>query len=112
MPAAIYDVEIEQKASFLRSLVMTGGIFESGLTGFTFDAAIRREKESAVVLTFQTSFTSTSSGGTLFLIVDPSSTSALTIPRGYWDLFATRSSDGYVEKLLEGNVTVAQQVTP
>jgi hypothetical protein len=94
-------------------LVLSGGIFATGISGFTFDAAVKQNKDdSSVLVTMQTSATSTDSNGTLRLIIDPSSTDTITVPRGFWDLFATRTSDGYVEKLLEGGMTLAKKVTP
>lgn len=115
MAAATYDFEIEQGATLLKPIVWkdsTGAAVN--LAGYTAKMQIRQSVASTDVLlemsTTNGKIQLTPSTGTVTLIFSAATTAAITWKRGKYDLELT-SSDGTVTRLIEGQITVSQEIT-
>lgn len=78
------------------------------LTGATCAAKIRETKDSATAISFSSSINTTTSKVTLTL--SAAVTAGFTYYSGYWDCELTEL-DTTVTRLLEGTVTISQEVT-
>lgn len=115
MPAAKYDLKIEQGADFKESLVLRDdqGVLIN-LTGYTAEMQIRPYVSSDTVLLNATSanglISITPAEALIELIFDNATTAALIYTKCVYDLEVTKPS-GEVVRLIEGNVYVTPQVT-
>lgn len=111
--SAIFDVTIEQGATWTRTLTITDDGTPRNLTGYTARMQIRRAAADASVLleltTVNGRITITALTGTLILSLSATETAALSWTRGVYDLEIVAGSA--VERLLEGAVTVSPEVT-
>ena len=106
MPAT-WDITIDQGSSWLRTLT-----FDQPLTGLSARGQIRRAHSAADVLA---SFTaSVVDENTLALSLSAATTATLpltTSTRWVYDIELHNGDDSYVERIVEGSVTVTPEVT-
>ena len=113
MTAGKYDLVVEKGAQLERTLTITSSNseFDSGISSHTFQAMIRENYgDASPAVTMQTSI-SDGANGVLLLLIPSSTTDAITIGGGVWDLEAVRNSDSEVVRLLEGEVIIKQSAT-
>ena len=117
MPAAKYDIALEQGASFSRTITWKDSDGNPvDLTGSTARMQVRtaianRSTTAPLVdLTNGSGITLGGTAGTIVVNITAAQTAALKITRAPYDLFVY-SVDGTAIKLLEGVVTVDPMVT-
>lgn len=115
MTAATRDIVIEQGATFTFPLVYKdSNDVPVNLTGYTARMQVRRSKASTTaVLTLTTengSITLGGSAGTIDIVASAEDTAAIPIKVGVYDLELV-SPSGNVKRLIEGEVTISQEVT-
>lgn len=115
MSASIYNLNIEQGATFTRTITWkdsTGAAIN--LTGYTARMQIRERVESStalVSLTNSSGITLGGAAGTVVITVTAALTDALpNMKKGVYDLELV-SAGGIVTRLLQGEVVVSPQVT-
>jgi hypothetical protein len=115
MPASIYNLNIEQGATFTRTITWkdsTGAAVN--LTGYTARMQIRERVDSATALVSLTQASGIALGGsagTITLTITSALTDALpNMKKGVYDLELV-SSGGIVTRLIQGEVVVSPQVT-
>jgi hypothetical protein len=115
MPAATYDITIEQGATLRLSFVWKDSEeVPINLTGYSARMQVRRSFSSTDKLldlsTEDGSITLGGAAGTITVEGDASLTELLKTKCGVYDL-ELESSDGVVTRLIQGEVTVAPEVT-
>lgn len=115
MAAATYDFDIEQGATLLKPIVWKDSTGTPvNLTGYTARMQVRSSTASPDVLLEMTSTNGkiqiTPSTGTVTLVFSAATTAAITWKRGKYDLEMV-SSDGTVTRLIEGQISVSQEIT-
>ena len=115
MSASIYHLNIEQGATFTRTITWkdsTGA--PVNLTGYTARMQIRERVESSTALVSLTSSSGITLGGvagTIVITITSTQTDSLpNMKKGVYDLELV-SSGGVVTRLLQGEVVVSPQVT-
>lgn len=115
MSAAIYNFEIEQGTSLIKSVVWkdSNGV-PIVMTGYTARMQIRETIDSDDILlelsTTNSKIVLTPAQGKITLEFDPDDTSGAYWTRGRYDLEVI-SADGFVTRLLKGKVTLSKEVT-
>lgn len=114
MPAATFDLDIEQGANFSKVITWkdSAGVAQD-LTGYTARMQIRKSKSATTTLADMT----TANGGvtlggvlgTITLALTAAQTAAMT-SGGVYDLELINGA-GFVTRLLEGAVTFSKEVT-
>lgn len=115
MSAATYDFDLEQGSTLLKPIVWKDS---SGtpvnLTGYSARMQVRQSVASPDVLlelsTANNKIQITPLTGTITLVFDATTTAGITWKRGKYDLELT-SSSGAVTRLIEGQITVSQEIT-
>jgi hypothetical protein len=114
MPAAQYDITIEQGATWTLSLVWKdSGGNPITLTGYTARMQARSAYAAAdtmLDLTSGSGITLGPAAGAVALVASAAQTSAITAKKGVYDLEMV-APDGAVTRLLQGAVTVSPEVT-
>jgi zona occludens toxin (predicted ATPase) len=115
MAAATYDFDIEQGATLIKPIVWKDSTGTAvNLTGWTAKMQVRQSIASEdVLLEMSTSngkITITPLTGSINLIFSAATTAAITWKRGKYDLELT-AADGTVVRLIEGQITVSQEIT-
>lgn len=117
MPAAQYDLVIEQGATLLQTFRWTSSAGAGvDLTGCTAKMQIRAgyaDTGAAVLLELSTTagtIVITAASGQIDLVVPASTTTALTWVKGVYDLEVTTPL-GVVSRLVQGAVSVTKEVT-
>lgn len=112
MPAATYDLLIEQGATFDQEFIWkdsTGTPID--LTGYTARMKIRQLKTDAEIISLTSSSGITiASGGSITILITATQTAALPTCRGRYDL-ELQDSTGVVTRLLQGDVEISAEVT-
>jgi len=116
MTAGLYDIVIEQGATFRRVIVArnktTNALLD--LTGCTAEMQVRSSVDaSASLLTLSTTngrITLGGTAGTITLEISKTDTAAITFERGVYD-FELTLANGKVDRLFEGRVFVSKEVT-
>lgn len=115
MSAAIYNFELEQGTSLVKSVVWkdSAGVAVN-LTGYSARMQVRESIDSDTVLlelsTANGTISLTESQGKVTLVFSPEDTSGEDWTRGKYDLELT-SSSGFVTRLLKGKITLSKEVT-
>lgn len=108
MPAAKYDIEIEQGATFRRVLTLKENDVPIALAGYTAKMQVREEPTSATALADVTvNFTGP---GEIELVLTPIVTQGLPSGVFYYDLLLT-SAGGEADRWLEGKATIDESVS-
>jgi len=115
MSAGIYNIYIEQGATFNQPLIWKDGNGAAvNLTNYTARMQIRRSITSTDVIIALTTengrITLGTTNGTITLNITATDTAALSTFSGVYDLEVV-SSAGVVTRLLEGGVEVSREVT-
>jgi len=115
MSASIYNINIEQGATFTRTITWKDSAGAAiNLTGYTARMQIRERVESATALVSLTSSSGITLGGaagTVVITITAALTDALpNMKKGVYDLELV-SAGGIVTRLLQGEVVVSPQVT-
>lgn len=110
MAAGVYNIIVEQGATFSQKVtVKTDGVVKD-LTGYNARAQIRPTKTSST-LTATFSCTVDPTEGEVVMTLSPSQTAAIEPGRYYYDLEIFTSGDSIVNRLLQGEVTLSPEVT-
>lgn len=115
MPAAKYDLALEQGATFVRTFTWTNpDTTPVDLTGATAHLQIRTGVANIVNttlldLTQGSGITLGGTAGTITITFTASQTASLTVAKAQYDLYVTIGST--VTRLLEGSVTIDPTVT-
>lgn len=115
MPAAVYNITIEQGATLRLSFIWKDSEEEPiDLTGYSARMQVRRSYSSTEKLldlsTESGEITLGGAAGTITVEGDAAATELLKTKCGVYDLELT-SQDGVVTRLIQGEVTVAPEVT-
>lgn len=111
MSAATYDLVIDQGSDFAIDLAVTENGSAKNLTGYSARAQMRSSKTaSSVSATFTCSIVN-ASGGTLKVELPNATSTGMSAGRYYYDLEIFTNSNAIVKRLLEGTVTLNQEVT-
>ena len=109
MPAANYNITVDQYSDFSRSLQIKVANTVLDITGYTFAASLREKIQSTTAYNFSTAIVDAGEG-----VVNFSMTAAQTgaVPAGdyVWDLVMTDDS-GFKTRLLQGQARVSGGVT-
>jgi len=111
MTAATYDLVIDQGSDFAIDLTITEGGTAKNLTGYSGRAQIRTTHAATST---SSSFTVTivnAANGTMKLELQAATTTALAAGRYVYDLEIHTANDATVKRLIQGSVTINQQVT-
>jgi len=113
--AAIRQLEIEKGATYQRVWTLTdsaGNLYN--LTGYTAAMEVRDDYDGTVLLTLTTANGRLALGGALGTItaeVSATITAAIDWSDGVYDLEITHTACGYVKRVLQGTITVSDNVT-
>lgn len=115
MPAATYDLYIEQGATFVKQITWKDS---SGtpvdLSGYTARMQFRSSVNSDTILFSATTtngkITLGGAAGTIDIEIDATDTTAFAFVSAVYDL-ELESASGFVTRLLEGGVEVSKEVT-
>lgn len=115
MSAGIYDIYIEQGATYNQPLVWKDSSGTAvNVTGYTARMQIRKTVDATtIILTLTTEngrITVGGANGLITLLVSAADTAALTTFCGVYDLEVI-SPTGVVTRLLEGQVEISKEVT-
>ena len=111
MPAATYNLTIEQGADFAIQLTLSEDGSAKDLTGYSARAQMRQKKtDASAAATFTCTVTDASTGKVKMALAN-SVTAALTPGIFFYDLELFTNSDTNVTRLLEGQATVVAEVT-
>lgn len=114
MAAGLYNILIEQGATFIRTLVWRdsdGNLID--VTGFTARMQIRSKQSSSTVILEVTSddyITVGDTDGEIYIEIPASVTEDLDFTRAVYDLEMI-SSGGIVTRLIQGDITLSKEVT-
>lgn len=115
MAAATYDFALEQGSTLLKPIVWKDSTGTPvNLTGYSARMQVRQSVASTDILlemsTANNKISIDPSSGKITLIFSAATTAAITWKRGKYDLELT-SADGTVTRLIEGQITVSQEIT-
>jgi hypothetical protein len=115
MTAATYNFEIEQGTTFNKSFVWKDSSKNPiNLTGFSGRMQIRSSVKSADVLlsltTENTRISITPLTGMVNILIDATTTAAITWSKGVYDLELVGPGN-VVTRLLQGEITISKEVT-
>ena len=112
MPAANYDILIEQGATYRQEFIWKDSEGEAiDLSGYTARMKIRQLKTDNVIVSLTSgSGIQLSSGGSIIVSISATDTEMLPLCRARYDLELVNGS-GTVTRLLQGFVTISAEVT-
>jgi hypothetical protein len=111
MSAANHDLVIDQGTSFaLEVTIKEEGVVKS-LVNYAARAQMRLTKTNSSVAGSFTCTIPTPSNGVVKMELTPSTSSAIAAGSYFYDLEIYTSSDVVVKRILEGKVTLTQEVT-
>ena len=112
MSAANYDLVIDQGSTFAIDLTVKESGVAKNLTGYSARAQMRSTNTAASVSgTFTCTVLNPASNGVLKMELPASTSSAMSAGLYFYDLEIHTGSDAIVKRLLEGKVTINQEVT-
>jgi hypothetical protein len=109
MPAARYDIEIEQGATFRRVLTLKENDVAINLAGYTAKMQVREEPTSTTALADMT-INFTGNPGEIELLLSSTLTQGLPSGIFYYDLLLT-SAGGEADRWLEGKARIDESVS-
>jgi len=112
MAAATYNLVIDQGSDFTLDLVVKESGSVKNLTGYSARAQLRTKKDASgdAAASFTCTVTDAANGG-LRMELSNATSSAISAGRYYYDLEIHTGSDAVVKRLIQGEVTVNQEVT-
>ena len=109
MPAAVYNLTVEQGVDFAKNLYLTtASALPVNLTGRTYKAEIRQLPGGSVATAFTVTVPS-AAGGQIQMALSASATLAVPTAGGKYDLLENNA--GTYTRLIEGTVTVKPRIT-
>ena len=111
MSAATYDLVIDQGSDFSIDLTVTEDGSAKNLSGYSARAQMRSTKTASSVAGSFTCSIVNASAGTLKMELSNSTSSGMTAGRYFYDLEVFTSGNAIVKRLIEGTVTLNQEVT-
>ena len=112
MSAANHDLVIDQGSTFVIDLTIKESGSLKNLTGFSGRAQMRSSKTaSAVAASFTCTVVSPASNGVLKMELPATTSTAMTAGVYFYDLEIHTANDAIVKRLIEGKVTINQEVT-
>lgn len=111
MPAATYNLTVEQGSDFAIQLTLSEDGSAKDLTGYSARAQMRQKKTDASEAATFTCTVTNASEGKVKMALPNATTAALTPGIFFYDLELFTGSDASVTRLLEGQATVVAEVT-
>jgi len=111
MAAGTYNLQIDQGSDFAVNLALKEGGVATDLTSYLARAQMRSTKDAATAAATFTCTIMNPTAGTLQLSLPNATSAALEPGLYYYDLEIYTSGDGVVTRILEGTVTLDQNVT-
>ena len=111
MSAANHDLVIDQGTSFVLDITIKEGGTVKNLTGYSARAQMRSTKTASSVAGSFTYSIPTPSNGVVKMELTPSTSSAMAAGSYFYDLEIHTSGDAIVKRIIEGKVTLTQEVT-
>ena len=112
MAAATYNLVIDQGSDFAIDLVVKESGSVKDLTNYSARAQLRTKKDASgnAAASFTCTITDASAGA-IKMELSNSTSAALSAGRYYYDLEIFTSNDTVVKRLIQGEVTLNQEVT-
>ncbi len=116
MSAGRYNIDIEQGATFQRSMTLdeydsdTETMEDLDLSGYTFSGMLRQEKEDTSAMIAFTIVITDAALGAIQVSLTAAQTSTLPAGTAYYDIEMTRDS-GEVIRILEGMANISREMT-
>jgi len=111
MAAATYNLVIDQGSDFVIDLVVKESGSVKDLTNYSARAQLRTKKDAADTAASFTCTITSASEGKIKMELPNSDSSAISAGRYYYDLEIFTASDAIVKRLIQGEVTLNQEVT-
>ena len=112
MTAAIYDLVIDQGSDFAIDLIIKEDSEAKNLTGYSARAQMRKSRTSSTVAgTFTCTVLTPYTDGKVKMELSNADSSAMEAGRYYYDLEIHTRNDAIVKRLIQGEVTINQEVT-
>ena len=112
MSAANHDLVIDQGSTFVIDLTIKEEGVLKNLTGFSARAQMRSTKSaSAVAASFTCTVVSPAANGVVKMELPATTSTAMTAGAYFYDLEIHTGNDAIVKRLIEGTVTINQEVT-
>ena len=112
MSAANHDLVIDQGSTFVIDLTIKEEGVLKNLTGFSARAQMRSTKSaSAVAASFTCTVVSPAANGVVKMELPATTSPAMTAGAYFYDLEIHTANDAIVKRLIEGTVTINQEVT-
>ena len=111
MTAATYNLVIDQGSDFAIDLLIKEGGVVKDLTGYSARAQMRSTKTATDVAASFTCSIPIPTNGIVKMELPASTSSAMTAGLFFYDLEIHTAGDAIVKRLIEGKVTLNQEVT-
>ena len=112
MSAANHDLVIDQGSTFVIDLTIKEEGVLKNLTGFSARAQMLSTKSaSAVAASFTCTVVSPAANGVVKMELPATTSTAMTAGAYFYDLEIHTANDAIVKRLIEGTVTINQEVT-
>lgn len=111
MAAANYDLTIDQGSTFVIDITINESGSAKDLTGYSARAQMRSTKTATTVAASFTCSIPVPSNGVVKMELPAATSSAMTAGLFFYDLEIHTGSDAIVKRLIEGKVTLNQEVT-
>ena len=111
MAAANYDLTIDQGSTFVIDITVKESGSVNDLTGYSARAQMRSTKTSATVAASCTCSIPIPTNGIVKMELPASTSSAMSAGLFFYDLEIHTAGDAIVKRLIEGKVTLNQEVT-
>ena len=112
MSAANHDLVIDQGSTFVIDLTIKEEGVLKNLTGFSARAQMRSTKSaSAVAASFTCTVVSPAANGVVKMELPATTSTAMTAGAYFYDLEIHTANDATVKRLIEGKVTINQEIT-
>jgi hypothetical protein len=106
-----YNLIIDQGTTFTLDITIKEDDVVKDLTGYSARAQMRATKTASSVAASFTCTIPTPANGTVRMALSPSTSSSMTAGQFFYDLEIYTSSDAIVKRIVEGTVTLTQEVT-
>lgn len=111
MAAATYNLVIDQGSDFVIDLVVKESGSVKDLTNYSARAQLRTKKDATDTAASFTCTVTSPSEGKIKMELGNSTSTGISAGRYYYDLEIFTTSDTIVKRLLQGEVTLNQEVT-
>jgi len=111
MPAATYNLTIDQGSDFNIDLVVKEGGSVKNLTGYSARAQLRAKRDSSTAAASFDCTVTSALEGKIRMQLSNATSSGISAGRYYYDLEIYTATDAIVKRLIQGEVTLNQEVT-